>query len=485
MGGICNSSKNKNIKAQQKEKGKEEGNNDKDKGKKDSKIDDKENEGKDDKKSKEEENKDKNSSKKTDNNNEDNKNQEKKVENKEFPEITFKIENKDQEYTEKVKSGEKISYLFTLISKYKKKKYSEYDLLTNEEGQDGHVSLSSKLNEEIGSVFPNKETVSLTMLYLGLEISLNIKNDYEVTTTLIGEPLFDLGGNIGLLIFHKYEKSFTSEILKNEKLSKYNHLSSYCNCKNVLYICGGESKENRGTNNRNYISDFTQIDLFNTDSINEMPSLEEPRAWHSMIFIPSKYIFIVGGDTKVVEIFDIDKKKLTPDSEMNEIRNECTLFCLNDSILYAFSGTAKTGNYLKSIEKCNLRNSKREWTMVEYKNDNADFQDCFYISCFHQKSSNLILFAANENDNYNYESLVFEVKEGEGDNSSMEECCLTIFDMEEKLVDVCPEKIFHPISDNISVLIPLTGNTVTLYTVESDMKLKKKLFPEALNKIFD
>ena len=42
--------------------------------------------------------------------------------------------------------------------------------------------------------------------------------------------------------------------------------------------------------------------------------------------------------------------------------------------------------------------------MVEYKNDNADFQDCFYISCFYQKSSNLILFAANENENYNYES---------------------------------------------------------------------------------
>ena len=467
MGAICNSSK-KNIKAQQKEKDKEDGNNDKDKEKKDSKDDDKEKEGKEGQK--EEENKDKNSPKKTDNN--EDKNQEKKA----FPVITFKIENKDQEYTEKVNSSEKISYLFNLISKYKKKKYSEYDLLTNEENQDGYVSLSSKLNEEIGSVFPNKETVSLKMLYLGLEISLNVKNDYEVTTTLIGEPLFDLGGNIGLLIFHKYEKSFTSEILKNEKLSKYNHLSSYCNCKNVLYICGGESQENKGTNNRNYISDFTQIDLFNTESINDMPSLEEPRAWHSMIFIPSKYIFIVGGDTKVVEIFDIDKKKLTPDSEMNEIRNECTLFCLNDSILYAFSGTAKTGNYLKSIEKCNLRNSKREWMMVEYKNDNADFQDCFYISCFHQKSSNLIiLFAANENENYNYESLLFEVKDGEGESTEEEEYSLKIFELEEKFVDVCPEKFFHPISDNTSVLIPLIGNTVTLYSVESDMKLKKKI----------
>ena len=473
MGGVCNSIKDKNVKANQKDKGKEEGNNNKDKDKKDEKEEGKEKEGNDAQKSKEEENKDKN---------EDNKEKEKK-DVKIFPEITFKIENKDQEYTEKVKSTEKISHLFTLISKYKKKKYSEYDLLTDEEEEEGHVSLSSKLNEEIGSVFPNKENVSLKMLYLGLEISLDIKSDYEVTTTLLGEPLFDLGGNIGLLIYHKYEKSFTSEIIKNQKLTKYNHLSSYCNCKNVLYICGGESQENRGTNNRNYISDFTQIDLFNTESINDMPGLEEPRAWHSMIFIPSKYIFIVGGDTKVVEIFDIEKKKLTTDSEMNEIRNECTLFCLNDSILYAFSGTSKTGNYLKNIEKCNLRNSKREWTLIEYKSENADFQDCFYISSFYEKSSNAILFASNENENYNYDSLIFEVKEGEAEED--DEHNLKVFETEEKLVDVCPEKVFHPISDNTSVLIPLTGNIVTLYSIGSDLKLNKKLFPDELKKILD
>ena len=57
--------------------------------------------------------------------------------------------------------------------------------------------------------------------------------------------------------------------------------------------------------------------------------------------------------------------------------------------------------------------------------------------------------------------------------------------MEEKLIDVCPEKIIYPIRDNTSVLIPFIGNKVTLYLVESDMKLKKKLFPEVLNKIFD
>ena len=195
--GICTSTKDKNIKANQKEKGKDEGN--KDNEKKDSKTDDKdkEKEGNEEKNSKGEENKEKEK--------EENKEQEKKEYL--YPEIKFTIENKDNEYKETVKSTEKISSLFTLIEKYKKKKYSEYDLITDDE-----VCLSSKLNEEIGSVFHDKQEVSLKMLYMGLEISLEVKNDYEVTTTLLGEPLFDYG-NICLLIFHKYENYFTCEIL--------------------------------------------------------------------------------------------------------------------------------------------------------------------------------------------------------------------------------------------------------------------------------
>ena len=478
--GVCTSSKDKNIKAQKKDKDKEEEKKDKDNDKKDSKTDEKdkekEKEGNEEKNSKEEENKEKNST--TNENNEEKKEEKKEV--KIFPEINFTIENKDNEYKEKVKSSEKISYLFTLISKYKEKKYSEYDLLTEEE-----ICLSSKLNEEIGSVFPNQESVSLKMLYMGLELSFDVKKDYEVTTTLLGEPLFDLGGKIGLLIFHKYKNTFSSEIIKNQKLAKYNHLSAYCNCKNVLYICGGESEKNKNTNNRDFISNFTQIDLFNTESINELPMLDEPRAWHSMIFLPPKYIFIIGGDTKVVEIFDIDKKKLSPDSEMNEIRNECTLFCLNDSILYAFSGMSKAGSYLKNIEKCNLRQSKREWIIVKYKSNNCDFQDCYYISSFYKKPSELILFAANENENYNFDNLIFKIKEADGEGEGEEEEIIEEYDTDTKLVDVCPEKLFHPINSDTSVLIPLSSNTVTLYSIGKDMKLEKKSFPDALKQILD
>jgi hypothetical protein len=137
-------------------------------------------------------------------------------------EITFKIMKEDKEYTEKVKSSEKISYLFNLISKYKIKKCSEYDLMFEED-----ISLASKLTEEIGVFFKTEDNVTLKMLYLGLNISFDIKKDYESSNTLIAQPLYDLGGNIGLLIYNKFENTFNSEILKSDKLLKYNHLSAY------------------------------------------------------------------------------------------------------------------------------------------------------------------------------------------------------------------------------------------------------------------
>jgi len=441
MGGACTSVKSKVVKSKQKDEEKKEQETDnKDKEKNDSKI----------KEIKEDENENQMTSR----------------------EITFKITNQDKEYTEKVKSSEKISYLFTLISKYKTKKYSEFDLMFEED-----ISLASKLTEEIGVFFKTENEVSLKMLYLGLNISFDVKKDYEASNTLIAQPLYDLGGNIGLLIYNKFENTFSSEILKSEKLLKYNHLSSYCNCKNVLYICGGESKENIGTNNRNYISDFTKIDLFSTDSINDLPSMEHPRAWHSMIYIPPKYLFIVGGDTKVVELFNIEKQKLTPDSEMNEIRNECTLFCLDDSILFALSGISMNGTYIKSIEKCNLRAAEREWKIIKLKESDVEIQNCFYISCFATSSTNIILFASNENENHDHNSLEYEDGEEEGN--------LKIFNSNIKITDVCPDKMFHPINNDISILIPLIGNNVSVYLLHNDFKLEKKSFPDALKQIYD
>ena len=226
--------------------------------------------------------------------------------------------------------------------------------------------------------------------------------------------------------------------------------------------------------------------------------LEQARAWHSMIFVPPKLIFIIGGDTKTVELFDIERGEINSDSEMNEIRNECTLFCLNDAILYAFSGVSINGNYIKNIEKCNLRAEERKWKIIEIKNNEIQIQNCFYISCknvlficggeskenkgtniscFTENSSNIILFAENENENHSYDSLEFEEEEEKGK--------LKVFNSNMKITDVCPDKTFHPINNNMSILLPLIGNHVSVYYTKKEFELEKKSFPDALKQIYD
>ena len=353
----------------------------------------------------------------------------------------------------------------------KKSKYAEYDLTTNE-----YLSLSSKLNEKIGTIFPDTENVEVNMLYLGLDISNDIKTDYEISNTVIGMPLFDLGENTGLLIYHKIEKKFTSEIIKNNTLSKFNHLSSICNGKNILYLSGGNLTKKSGKDeSTNY---FISIDLLNTKSIKDLPVLNIPRAWHSMIYIPKKYIYIVGGGTIETELYDIEKKSIIIDSKMNEIRNECTLFIMNNSILYAFCGLSTDGSFLATVERCNLRQKKRNWSYVNYTTaDNTLFEECFYVGTFFSDNQ-LILFAANEDDKNEFSNILFDLEDE--DNPT-----LSYYESGGKIVDIVPEKIFHPIGQNTSIMIPLVGTKAKIYKINDALKINVEFFPEALKDIME
>ena len=50
-----------------------------------------------------------------------------------------------------------------------------------------------------------------------------------------------------------------------------------------------------------------------------MSNLNKSRKWHSMIFIPKKYVFIVSGmNNKREELFDIEKNEIKIDSYLKE-----------------------------------------------------------------------------------------------------------------------------------------------------------------------
>ena len=90
----------------------------------------------------------------------------------------------------------------------------------------------------------------------------------------------------------KYEKQ-TLEFfgLKNFVLSK----SSYCNSSNDLYISHGE--------NRNFYK-INKIKL-NIEKLDDIPW---EKKYHSMIYIPMKYIYFIGGNSRVTFYYDFINK---------------------------------------------------------------------------------------------------------------------------------------------------------------------------------
>ena len=355
------------------------------------------------------------------------------------------LNNGKTEFQEVFKTNDNISNLFDILL-MKKSKYAQYDLITNEE-----LSLSSKLNEKIGTIFPNTENAEVKMIYIGLDLSNDMKTFYENHNSAIGIPLFKRKESFDLLIFHKESKNFTTEVIENNKLSKFNNLSSICNGKSILYISGGDNH-----NKSNLIDLFISIDLLNIKSINELPKLNIARAHHSMIFIPKKYIFIVGGGTNEVELYNIEKNSIEIDSKMNETRNECTLFIMNNTTLYAFCGVSPDGSFLSTVERCNLKQKDRLWSLVNYTTaDNTLFEECFYVGSFYSETS-LILFSASEDEKNEFSSILFDVEDEENPT-------LNYYESGGRITDNIPEKVFHPIDQNTSIMIPFIKNVCKLF----------------------
>ena len=201
--------------------------------------------------------------------------------------------------------------------------------------------LNTNLKDIIDSYYPDSTLLSVTILVnsKGLSIPSNIKKAYEDNTTIIGSAIFDDKNKFGLSIYNKNKESletFYFDKTENELIQKFNSYSAYCSAQGVFYISGGEregntNNETESENEFEFFGNFIAIDmnklelnLLNSEKdsnsndnenilpIKKLPSLNVERSWHSMIYVPNKYIFIVGGtNTKMVERYDIEKNELT------------------------------------------------------------------------------------------------------------------------------------------------------------------------------
>lgn len=332
------------------------------------------------------------------------------------------------------------------------------------------------------------------VVYHGLDIPENMTkiSEFYQRTTLIGNPVPE-SNPFELRIYNVEKQSLANLKIKVEDfedLLNFSHFSAYCNGDNYLYMSGGDNK-NSGLNNEDnnnitsnamdtYLKWVIKIDLSDGTLI-KLDNLNTPRFWHSMVFVPSKYVFFVGGNfNKTVEVLNTETGEIREDSQLNEYHSEPSLCLVNQVYLYCFMGFKfhDENYYSDTIERCNLRRKTRQWEIVNYTlgkdSGSALSMDSRYFAVSYF-TENKLIFLGGENIN---------TRHIDQKNSSAN----YIFDIEQNNIesfdsnsfeDLCPEKFFIPVRDSRSVMMPLqTNEKIKVFLFSADGKIEVKEFEE-------
>ena len=376
---------------------------------------------------------------------------------------TIKFLNKDKnQENNKIIEGD--SSMNQILSNMKLKKNSDYVIEFDNNLTIGADKKDEKFENILNELFKNNipEVINMKYTQKGLDIPENAVQAYRENTKIIGSAILDNPETFGIITYENNTRELNPYYYQRSEYPELNTLNSftaYCNAKNCLYFSGGEKEQpyEKEDNSLPY-DEFICIDLTelrtnkNQLVINKLNNLINPRTWHSMIFVPNKYIFIVGGsNTKSVELYDIEEKKLTEDSELNEIRCECTLCLVNNTYLYAFYGFLLHQDYNNSIERCNLLKEERKWENINViENCAVKFKPSFFaISYF--LNDNLLLIGGNDTGEDERNDYLYKFGKEENQKDEIEDYK---FELKENL-NIFKDKLFMPLENNKAVNIPL------------------------------
>ena len=386
--------------------------------------------------------------------------------------------SKNQTYEDSIDSMAKINDLINVLNL---RKNSDFEIVFENNMKIGYEKINEEFNEVIKEIFNNNipEKIKMEYIYKGLDIPENmnkLKDAYIESNKIIGSVILDNQELFCVITYSKDNKLIKPYYYKrsdNEELIKFNSFTAFCNGKGKIYFSGGENEQtyDPDTTIVKY-NDFFYVDLATLNEnenkivINELPNLNESRTWHSMIFVPNKYIFIVGGsNTKSVEIYDMETKEIKKDAELNEYRSESTLCLVNNEYLYAFCGFIIHREYNTTIERSSLLREKRKWEYVNI-NENPDFYfkpSFFGVSYF--KTNEILLIGGNDNGEDKHYDYIYKIGRNEEEKDEIDEfqCNLN------KGNSLFRDKFFMPIGDNKSVNIPLMiGEDIKIYILDTN-----------------
>lgn len=371
--------------------------------------------------------------------------------------------------------------LFELLNRSNLRSNADFIIEFENNYKIGYDKINERFGDLIGEVFKNNlpDNIVMNYTYYGLDIpEEDIKKEYIDSNEIIGSAILDNQELFAVITYERNNNKITPYYYKrkeNEELIKFNLFTAFCNANGCLYFSGGENEQTYDPDKTvAKYNDFFYIDLRelyennNKINIRDLPNLNEPRTWHSMIYVPKKYIFIVGGsNTKTVELYNMETKKLTKDSELNSNRSECTLCLVNNTYLYAFFGFIIHQEYNPTIERCNLLREKREWEYVDFKNNLENGENNLKISFFgisYYSNKDILLIGGDDNGDENHYDYIYKIGEsGEKDEIKEYKCNLNDSN------NVFRDKLFMPIDDDRSVNIPLIiGDEIKIFILDTN-----------------
>lgn len=377
----------------------------------------------------------------------------------------------NKQITLQAKPDQTLEQIFNELNYHKD---ADYEIIS------GNRDLSTSIRQRISALFNIGDDIEIKAIYKGLELPEDAIKAYSDNTNYVGSIILDNPEMLGIITYdtrHKKMNPFYFNKAENENLKKLNSFSAYCNAKNKLYISGGESDMDKSFDksvlkyNEFYSIDMAALQYDSTLNLKELPNLSEVRTWHSMIFVPNNYIFIVGGEnTKNVEVYDIEKNKVTVDSELINIRSEPTLCLINETYLYCFCGFLLHQNYHESVERCNLRKKNRIWEEVEFATAREmQFSPSFFGVSY--VKGGIILVGGNDNVNEINKSYTIKFDECLEERGIIDE-----YEMGNDIICVFRDKFFMPIDERTAINIPLpAGDSVQIMKIDiNEGKISKE-----------
>ena len=370
--------------------------------------------------------------------------------------------------------------LFSIIKAIGESEEADYDFYDSD-----NKLLNDKIDEDISKIFSTKNKILITIEKVSLNLVKDNRQFIAENTSLVGTLTFNNNSSIGIFIYNTQTKQIVSHELTYEKyelLKNINNLTSFCNAKNSLFISGGEDESNNHQGQNLFIKINLEEVKSNELIYSNLTPLKYKRYWHSMIFIPEKYIYIIGGPgTKETELYDIENNIMLSSESLNYERCEPSLILVDNKYLYCICGFQLENNFIDTIEKCDLNKRDRKWEIVNYQIKSGEeiiLDRSLIVSFFGVSFINDDILLIGDKENAKVINPNYLLKPNDKDIDIIEEYGY----IEGENTRLFSEKFFIPINENESIALPFKkGDAKILILNNNDGKIKEIILKENID----